>query len=461
MKKKLLILNIMLFAFIANAVAQNFTYNYRGVDFKCKVKDGKAIIKSYPVDVAKVVIPSTVTNPKNGKNYDVSTVDLFAEVGAYKSSMLAIEKGITKIEEYCFYNFKNLLEVYIPSSVEQIGKKAFNAKNMPMSFKMPSTISEDDLRKGLAIYPQTMTDPTAYDPMADINLDDYTDENVNTDVADVKSDVAEKPKEVTPGTSDIDFNIPTSNMKRENTFCIIIANEKYTQKDTPKVKYAAQDGKTFYNYCLKTLGMPRENVKFTTNAKYLEMKSQIEWLNKVASVYGDDANFIVYYSGHGVPDEKGNCKLIPVDVSINDVNNGYSLKDIYNTLGNLTTKSALMIIDACFSGNDRDAVCVLDENHKGIVRDIKQESVKGNVVVMTAATNTETALVYNDKGHGLFSYYLMKKLQDTKGNVTYGELFDYVNKEVKRKSTIALDKTQTPSVTYSSNLAGIWRNIKF
>lgn len=458
--KKLFLLSAMLMVAVIGVMAQSFTYNYRGVEFKCKVVDGRAVVKSFPKDVAKVVIPATVTNPKTNKSYDVSTIDLFGEMAKYKTNMVAIEKGITNIDEYCFYLFPNLGQVYIPTSVEKIGKKAFNPKHLP-SFTMPSTISEADLRNGLAIYPRTMISEENIDPMADLNLDDYTDEPA-ADQPEEKPIVAVNVvKEATPGTSDIDTYIPTTNSKRENTFCIIIANEKYTQKDTPKVKFAAQDGKTFYNYCTKTLGLPRENVRMMANAKYLDMKSMMDWMNKVAKIYGNEANFIVYYSGHGVPDEKGNCKLMPVDVSINDVNNGYSLHDLYTTLGNLTTKSALMIIDACFSGNDRDDVCALDENHKGIVPIVKKEKVKGNVVVMTAATNTETALVYNEKAHGLFSYYLMKKLQETKGNVTYGELFNYVNKEVLRKSTVAMDKTQTPSITYSDNLANSWMNIKF
>lgn len=451
----------MMLTAMMNVMAQNFTYKYRGVDFKCKVKEGKAIVKSFPYDVAKVVIPATVVNPKTGTTYDVSTVDLYSEVASYKTNMVAIEKGITEIAEYSFYTFKNLSQIYIPSTIEKVGKNAFNSKYLP-AFTMPSSINEADLRKGLAIYPKAMLSEDNVDPIADLNLDDYTDaEPVDNSVAETQPIVVRQVRDAAPGSSDIDTYIPTTNTKRENTFCVIIANENYIQKDTPKVKFAVQDGKTFYNYCIRTLGLPAENIRMAANAKYLDMKSMMEWMTKVANLYGDDANFIVYYSGHGVPDEKGNCKLMPVDVSINDVNNGYSLKELYTTLGNLATKSALMIIDACFSGNDRDDVCALDENHKGIRPVVSKEKVNGNVVVMTAASNSETALVYNEKAHGLFSYYLMKKLQETKGNVTYGELFSYVNKEVLRKSTVAMDKTQTPSVTYSDNLAGTWKNIKF
>ena len=227
------------------------------------------------------------------------------------------------------------------------------------------------------------------------------------------------------------------------------------------MKYAAQDGKTFQNYCLRTLGLPKENVKFASNASYLQMKSMLEWFQQISEVYGKEAKFIVYYAGHGVPDEKGNCKLIPADVSINDINNGFSLKDLYDSLGKITTSSVLVLIDACFSGNDRGDVAAISDQHRGIVREVKTENVTGDVVVLTAASGTETALSYDDQAHGLFSYYLMKKLQDTKGEVTYGELYEYVKREVMRKSIVVNGKKQTPSATCSGKILKSWKNMKF
>lgn len=439
--------------------AQTFEYNYRGVDFKCKVKQGKTIIYGFNQDVGKVVIPSQVKD-KRGKALCVSAISLFTEVSNYKTNTVAIESGITEIDDKCFFNFRKLQNVYIPNSIERIGKKAFYPKRMPI-FKMPSSISENDLRAGNTVYPHALSAAEA-DPLASLDLSDYIDDAGNAVNEESEENVSlPKSVEVKPGTSDIDFNIPTASTSRDNTFCVIIANETYKQKDTPNVKYAAQDGKTFQDYCLRTLGLPKENVRMISNASFLKMKSAFDWFNQIADVYGKDANFIVYYAGHGVPDEKGNCKLIPADVSINDVSNGFSLRDLYSTLGKMTTNNVLVLIDACFSGNDREDVAALDDVHRGIVRKVNQDPVSGNVVVLTAASGTETALSYDEKAHGLFSYYLMKKLQDTKGNVTYGELYDYIKKEVMRKSIVSKGKKQTPSVSFSGKLSNSWKNIKF
>lgn len=452
------ILMMALFLLPTELLAQKFTYNYRGINFECRVKNGKTIITGFDHDAAQVLVPAEVKD-KSGRSYQVSVLDLYSEATFYKTNTVAIEQGITEIAEYCFRFFKELTNVYIPNSIEKIGKKAFNGKLAP-KFTMPGNIKEEDLLAGNAVYPKVA--PEIIDPLAGLDLSAYVSDPKAAKKTSTPSSVhAKKEVKITPGTSDIDFNIPVGKVKRENTFCIIIANEEYEQKDTPNVKYAAQDGSTFQSYCLRTLGLPRDNVRFVTNATYLQTKELLLWMQQVAEVYGKDANFLVYYAGHGVPDEKGNCKLIPADVSINDVNNGLGLKELYNTLGKLTTNNVLVLIDACFSGNDRGDVAAVDDTHRGIVRKVKDETITGNVVVLTAASNTETALSYDEKAHGLFSYYLMRKLQETEGNVTFGELYDYVKKEVMRKSTVVKGKRQTPSVSFSSNLGSKWINLKF
>lgn len=459
MNTKKLLSFIMVLMLAINVSAESFTYFNRGIAFKCKVKDGKAIITGFDHKTDRVVIPAQVKD-KKGRMLPVSTVDLYQIAAIYNTRAVVLEQGITEISNFCFFGFTQLSEIYIPNSIEKVGKKAFNPKTST-KFNMPSTIRESDLLAGNVVYPKAMISSN-HDPLAGIDLSNYGDAPavVKDEVTAVKSS-APKMAGITPGTSDIDMNIPRSSMSRENTFCLIVANEKYANQDTPNVKYAAQDGKTFEEYCLRTLGLPRDNIRFAINAKYLEMKEMLKWFGEVADVYGKDANFIVYYAGHGVPDEKGNCKLIPADVSINDVNNGYSLKEIYTSLGKLPLNSALVLIDACFSGNDRQDVVALDETHRGIAPVVKQEAVTGNVVVLTAASGTETALAYEEQAHGLFSYFVMKKLQDTKGEVSYGELYDYVKKNVMRKSIVAKGKKQTPCVTVSPKMQNIWKNIKF
>ena len=46
------------------------------------------------------------------------------------------------------------------------------------------------------------------------------------------------------------------------------------------------------------------------------------------------------------------------------------------------------------------------------------------------------------------TYFLLKKLQETKGKVSLGELSDYVIKNVKRISLVEQGKSQIPTVDF-------------
>jgi hypothetical protein len=82
------------------------------------------------------------------------------------------------------------------------------------------------------------------------------------------------------------------------------------------------------------------------------------------------------------------------------------------------------------------------------------------MVVFSAAQGDETAFPYKDKGHGLFTYFLLKKLQETKGDVTLGDLSDYIETNVGRQSILVNNKSQTPSVAPSATLYDKWRGLK-
>ena len=97
---------------------------------------------------------------------------------------------------------------------------------------------------------------------------------------------------------------------------------------------------------------------------------------------------------------------------------------------------------------------------RGVAIKSKAEAPKGNMLVISAAQGNETAYPYREKRHGLFTYFLLKKLQKTKGNTTFGELFDYVRTQVAQKSIVVNEKSQTPSVNASGELTSTWKQSK-
>lgn len=113
MNTKKLLSFIMILMLAINVSAESFTYFNRGIAFKCKEKDGKAVIIGFDTKVAMVVIPAQVKN-KKGHTLQVSTVDLGRIAKIYKTRTVVIEQGITEISNFCFFGFTKLSEIYIP-----------------------------------------------------------------------------------------------------------------------------------------------------------------------------------------------------------------------------------------------------------------------------------------------------------------------------------------------------------
>ena len=256
--------------------------------------------------------------------------------------------------------------------------------------------------------------------------------------------------------SDVDINIPTSDNDNKNTFVLIIANENYAFVDN--VEFALNDGKTFREYCIKTLGVPERQVWLYENASLGIISSGVNKMAQAMNIF-NDAKAIIYYCGHGIPDEKtGDAYIVPVDGQGTDVSSCYSLNKLYKTMASAKTSNVTYFMDACFTGANRDGSMLVAA--RGVAREPKKEVITGNAVVFSAASGDETAMPFKEKGHGMFTYFLLKKLQDTKGDVTYGELAEYINENVKKEAFFTNNKPQNPVVATSKEFTASWQNVK-
>ena len=259
------------------------------------------------------------------------------------------------------------------------------------------------------------------------------------------------------GIADVDINIPSTPQNNDKTFVIIIANENYSRE--VKVQYAANDGKVFKEYCEKTLGIPIKNIHYSQDATFGTMKSEIKWISDVSSAYNGQAKIIFYYAGHGMPNEQDkSAYLLPADGFSSDYETAIKLDDLYSRLNQYPTQSVTVFLDACFSGSIRDNGMLA--NARGVKINPKTNALNGKMIVFSAATGNETAYPYNEKQHGLFTYFLLKKLQETKGNVDYQTLSNYIIENVKQQSIVVNQKSQTPQVNTSSEMQNTWQILK-
>lgn len=341
-------------------------------------------------------------------------------------------------------NYLRILGINIPPSVSIIGDRAFGRCNNLKSLKLPQ-----DIIIGKDLYAESK----------EISVKYYAPSVPSVPAASNASTPArtEQSQKAIALSSDVDRDLPIANSQNEELFAIVIANENYQK--VAKVDCALNDGRTFQRYCQQTLGIPSDNIHMVEDATYGQMKEEFNWLTRVAKVYEGEARVIVYYAGHGIPDEKNRTAfLLPVDVSGDNAVAAFSLKELYEQLGALNVKNVTLFMDACFSGSQRGEGMLTSA--RAVAIETQTEDPLGNMIVFSAAQGDETAYPYLEKGHGLFTYFLLKKLKETKGNVDYGTLSDYIRKEVGRKSIVVNKKPQTPTVTFSPKMRSGWRNFK-
>nr|MBP7471916.1 caspase family protein [Prevotella sp.] len=298
----------------------------------------------------------------------------------------------------------------------------------------------------------------------------YTETKVNVNFAPVdysqiastnvgsSSKVNIKRQNVSVGSSDVDTNIPSTKANNDKTFAIIISNEHY--QSVPEVAMANNDGATFAKYCQLTLGIPENNIRSYPDATFGGMIHAMQDIRNIASAYNNDINVIFYYAGHGIPNEATkDAYLLPVDADGTQTEVCYSLNKLYRELSSLNAKSVVVFLDACFSGATSEGGNIL-ASARGVALKAKKEDPRGNMVVFSAASDDETAFPYKEKGHGLFTYFLLKKLQESKGNVTLKDLSSYISDKVKQQSIVVNRKAQTPTVSPSAAVIDRWQEMK-
>jgi hypothetical protein len=317
-----------------------------------------------------------------------------------------------------------------------------------LTFATPlGKVYQYDNSKALA-YSQTQIDANFRD-LVDYSMLVNSDDNSNKTVI--------TQQEIAIGIPDVDINIPDYKKVNDKTFAVIIANENYTQ--VAPVPMAGNDGRIFALYCEKTLGLPKENILQYPDATYGKMIRAIQDIKNIANAY-DQIRVIFYYAGHGIPNESTrDAFLLPIDGDGLHTEVCYPLKRLYDELSSLNTSSVVVFLDACFSGALGDGASLLS-SARGLALKPKQITPKGNMVVFSAASGEETAYPYADHGHGMFTYFLLKKLQNSKGSTNLGDLANYIIENVKQKSVLINHKIQTPTVSYPSNIQSTWQKMK-
>ncbi len=253
--------------------------------------------------------------------------------------------------------------------------------------------------------------------------------------------------------SDVDELPPVAAKPNENAYAIVIGVEKYRQK-LPKADFADHDARIMAEYLTKVMGYPEENIVTLINDRAL--KSDLEkyfekWLSNNVEKEG---TVFVYYSGHGAPNPNtGDAYLVPYDGDPSFIDQtGYSLKRLYKNLNKLPAKEIIVVLDSCFSGAGGRSV--LAKGARPLVMNMdKQVLHSDRIAILTASAGNQISSTHEEKGHGLFTYFLLKGIKE--GNSELGTLYNYLKPQVERIARKTYNNEQTPGLIAPKGLLNL------
>jgi len=261
----------------------------------------------------------------------------------------------------------------------------------------------------------------------------------------------------------VDKNIPFNPDKNPNRYALIIGNENYSRYSTLNaeinVDFAINDARIFREYAINTLGLEERNVFSLFDATAGVMRGEMDRFTQLIQKIGSKAEIIFYYAGHGFPEEVTRTSyLIPIDVNSGNLEYAIKLSEMYNKLSATGAGRITVFLDACFSGGGRNEGLL---SARGVVVRPNNEYFTGNMVVFAAASGQQSSLSNKKEKHGMFTYFLLKKVQETRGAFSYGELADYLKESVAIESLRENHKSQDPEVKASPLVELQWRQWSF
>ncbi len=231
---------------------------------------------------------------------------------------------------------------------------------------------------------------------------------------------------------------------RRDKWAILIGVNNYTYFSS--LKYCVADARLLESVLVQRCGFPKDNIlvladdqpkaQFKPEASNFHVQIR-GWLMQPK----ENDTVLVFFSGHGFLDERGQCFLAPRGCSrANPMLTGFRAADLRELLLQCKAKRKLLILDCCHAGSGKGAS---NGNIGATFSD-----AEGLVTLASCSANQES-YEWDAKQHGFFTYFLAEGLRgkaddNHDGIVDSGELHQYVQRTVRKRVQKELGKIQTP-----------------
>lgn len=245
-------------------------------------------------------------------------------------------------------------------------------------------------------------------------------------------------------------------------WAVVIGVSRYEHEDIPDLQYARTDAEAFRDYLVNDFDVPADHV-FTLFDEQVTTRSMLAALGEEVVRRAEPEDMvIIYYAGHGAPEEVGGSGdgndgaekyLVPYDANPTSLfSTGFSMDNISRIFGRIRAGTILFVSDACFSGAAGEGR-TFGSSYSGTVGNYMSRLGGTGRIILTASAPNQLSYERDDFGHGVFTYHLLEGLrgsadQDGDGVVTANEAYQYVQVQVPQST----NNRQTPM--WSGNQGG-------
>jgi hypothetical protein len=271
-------------------------------------------------------------------------------------------------------------------------------------------------------YPYNLLDNQVLDKTSDPRIDFIDPANL----PDTKSEVVQNIAKPLP-----EWNFESYGKGTDSILAVVIGNSKYEY--APQIPAAINNAHIVMDMLTKAFGIFSTNILSAEDcdkgdARHSKIQKMIN--PKIKEIW-------VYYCGHGsppyesdralTPEEKNQTFLIGRETPVSSLfSRAYSLNDMYKSLGQMPVAKVNVFLDVCFSGRE-----LKREGENFAFQQAGDIQTDSKLLVFTAGTNSEVALMDSDRQYGLFTKVMVQCIQkpeslDVNGDraVTYWEWFN-------------------------------------
>jgi hypothetical protein len=246
---------------------------------------------------------------------------------------------------------------------------------------------------------------------------------------------------------------------RKNVWAVVIGIDSY--QNVRHLKYAAKDATAFYQYLIRKIRIPPENVSLLLNEQAHLYKMRSILGTHLKRKAGKDDMVMIFFAGHGAaekdalsPDGDGLEKyILPYDADLKDLYaSALPMSEVSKIFSRIYSERILFIVDACYSGASGGRTISISGMRANISDGFMDRisSGKGRVIITASGAN-EVSTEKDDLKHGVFTYFLLEGLKgaadfDNDGIITVDEAYNYVSINVPMATNQAQHPVKKGSV---------------